>query len=84
MAMSIKSTEAEELARKLAAATGETLTGAIVKALRERLEKIERQQQRLSLADQLDEIALRTAQLPLADGRSPEDIVSYDENGLPR
>ena len=84
MPLSIKSSEAEEIARKLASATGETLTGAILTALRERLDRIEQQNVRLSLADQLDEIALRAAALPLRDGRSPEEIVDFDENGLPR
>lgn len=83
MAMSIKSPEAEELARKLASATGETLTGAIVLALRERLDRIERQSGPALLADQLNEIALRTASLPAQDARTAEEILGYDENGLP-
>ena len=83
MPMSIKSPEAEELARKLAGATGETLTGAIVSALRERLDRIERQSQAAFLADQLNEIALRAASLPEQDKRTPEEILGYDENGLP-
>jgi antitoxin VapB len=83
MAMSIKSSEAEELARKLASATGETLTGAIVSALRERLDRIEGRRQPAFLADQLDEIALRAAALPVLDPRTPEEILGYDENGLP-
>ena len=37
MALSIKDQEADRLARELAARTGETLTEAIVVALRERL-----------------------------------------------
>jgi antitoxin VapB len=84
MAMSIKSSEAEELARKLASTTGETLTGAIVSALRERLDRIERQRQPAAfLADQLNEIALRTAALPVLDPRTSEEVLGYDENGLP-
>lgn len=37
MALSIKTTEADELARSLARLTGESLTEAVTKALRERL-----------------------------------------------
>jgi antitoxin VapB len=37
MALSIKNPEADRLARELAAATGETLTEAVLNALRERL-----------------------------------------------
>jgi antitoxin VapB len=83
VAMSIKSSVAEELARRLASATGETLTGAIVLALRERLDRIESRRQPAFLADQLDEIALRAAALPVLDPRTPEGILGYDENGLP-
>ena len=39
MALSIKSDEADRLARELAAETGETLTEAVETALRERLER---------------------------------------------
>jgi antitoxin VapB len=39
MALSIKSDEADQLARELAAETGETLTEAVVIALRERLDR---------------------------------------------
>jgi hypothetical protein len=39
MALSIKSDEADRLARELAAETGETLTVAVVIALRERLDR---------------------------------------------
>jgi antitoxin VapB len=39
MALSIKTDEADRLARKLSKLTGETLTEAVTKALRERLER---------------------------------------------
>jgi antitoxin VapB len=84
MALNIESREAEALARRLAAATGESLTAAIVGALRERLEKLERQKQPVLLSEQLNEIARRAAALPLLDARTPEEIIGYDENGIPR
>jgi len=84
MALSIKSDEAEALARKVVAITGETLTGAIVKALRERLERLEEKEQVSSVVYQLETIARRTAELPLLDPRSPEEILGYDEDGVPR
>ncbi|MEQ1930898.1 MAG: type II toxin-antitoxin system VapB family antitoxin [Parvularculaceae bacterium] len=40
MALSIKTEEADRLARKLAAATGETMTEAVTRALEERLERV--------------------------------------------
>jgi len=84
MALSIKSSETERLAREIAAKTGESLTGAIQTALQERLERLNRQQRNRNLARQLQEILRRVDQLPVLDSRSPEEIVGYDENGLPR
>ncbi len=84
MPMSIKSGEAESLARKVASITGETLTAAITEALRERLERLEQQRRGSSLADQLDEIAGHCAALPVLDGRPPDEIIGYDESGVPR
>ena len=36
------------------------------------------------LADDLDEIALHCARLPVLDPRTPDEILGYDEHGLPR
>jgi antitoxin VapB len=84
MPMNIKSPEAERLARKVAGLTGETLTGAIVAALQERLDRIESGSNRRLLVEQLEEIARRSAALPIVDRRSPDEILGYDENGIPR
>jgi antitoxin VapB len=83
VALSIKSAEAEQLARQISAMTGEGLTEAIANSLRERLQRLERSRQR-RLSDQLDEIALRCAALPDLDLRSPDEIIGYDEHGIPR
>jgi len=84
MPFSIKDQEADRLARKLAAKTGETLTRAVVVALRERLERVTAREAGRSLADELDEIAVRCAALPVYDSRSADEIIGYDEHGLPR
>lgn len=85
MALSIKDTETERLARDLARRTGETITDATKKALEERLQRvgIAPRQQRLLLED-LAAIRERCAKLPVLDERSPEDALGYDEHGLPR
>lgn len=36
------------------------------------------------LADVLDEIALQCSRLPVRDPRTPDEILDYDEHGLPR
>lgn len=84
MALNIKSREAETLIRRVAVLSGETLTGAVVTSLRERLERLENRRRGHSLADRLDEIARRCAAIPVLDPRSPEDIIGYDEHGIPR
>ena len=84
MPFSIKNAETERLARKLAGMTGESLTGTVKRALKERLERVEAGHGGRSLADELDEIAKRCAGLPLLDDRSPDEILGYDERGLPR
>ena len=83
MSFSIKNPEADRLVRQLTGLTGETLTGAVVAALRERLERVRARKGGRSLADELDEIAIRCAALPVLDPRSPEEILGYDEHGLP-
>jgi antitoxin VapB len=84
MALNIRSEETEELANALAKLTGETKTEAVTQALRERLQRIRRARARKRLADELDEIALHCSTLPVRDTRSADDIMGYDENGLPR
>ena len=37
-----------------------------------------------SLADELDAIARRCAALPVLDARSADEIIGYDEHGVPR
>ena len=83
MALNIRNPETERLAETLAKLTGETKTQAVTKALRDRLERIRRRRSGRRLADELDEIALHCASLPLLDARDAEEILGYDEHGLP-
>jgi antitoxin VapB len=83
MALSIKSIETEHLAREIAARTGESLTGAIQKALEERLERLSYDRRRQALAAQIDDILQRVDAMPDLDARTPDEIIGYDEDGLP-
>ena len=85
MALSIKDPEADRLARAVAARTGETLTQAVVNALRERLAREEQKRQDVeSRVNDAMEIGRHFVAQPLLDERTANEILGYDEHGLPR
>jgi antitoxin VapB len=83
MALSIKSIQAERLAREIAAKTGESLTGAILTALKERLDRLRNQRRNQVLTSQLDDILRRVDTMPALDTRPEDEILGYDDDGLP-
>jgi len=83
MALSIKSIETEHLAREIAAKTGESLTAAIQKALEERLERLNNNRRSQALTAQIDDILQRVDAMPDLDTRTPDEIIGYDQDGLP-
>jgi antitoxin VapB len=84
MALSIKHPEADRLARELAATTGESLTDAIINALRERLRRERGRVRSKRLREELRAIRRRCAALPVLDNRRADEILGYDEHGVPR
>ena len=84
MALNIRNAETERLVAELALLTGRTKTEAVAEAIRDRLERLRRERSGRSLADELDEIGRRCAKLPVRDGRPADEIIGYDEYGLPR
>jgi antitoxin VapB len=84
MALNIRNPEAQRLAAELARQTGESKTEAVTKALRDRLMRVRRERTKRRLADELEEIAEHCATLPVLDHRLAEEILGYDESGLPR
>jgi antitoxin VapB len=85
MPLSIKDPDADWLARALAQRTGETLTEAVINALRERLERELRKDHSIeNLIEDVMEIGHHCAALPLLDQGQPDEILGYDKNGLPR
>ena len=87
MALNIKNAEAEQLARQLAAATGESVTSAVSTALRERLDRI-RQQGELTAARRrarIESVLKDSASRWVEPYRSADHgELLYDESGLPR
>lgn len=82
VAMNIKSEVAHELAKKVAAATGESLTTAVTVALQERLERL---QKKGSLSERLLAIGEECAKHLQEPWKSMDhgDLL-YDELGLPK
>nr|WP_256465538.1 type II toxin-antitoxin system VapB family antitoxin [Bradyrhizobium sp. 138] len=84
VSLNIKNPEAHELATELAQRTGETLTAAVTNAIRERLERV-RREQGAGLSDRLLKIGQDCAKRLKEPYRSADhgDLL-YDERGLPR
>lgn len=84
MPISIKAPRADELARKLTAVTGETITDAVIKAMEERLAREERRRENKQLLlEEIRAISHHCASLPVLDNRTDDEIMGWDENGLP-
>ena len=84
MALSIKDPETDRLARALADATGESITEAIRRALQERLERTSKQGGQYRLVATVRRVHERLANLDIVDNRTPDELLNYDENGVPR
>jgi antitoxin VapB len=82
VALSLKDPETDRLAREVAALTGESLTEAIRHSLTERLARERlRRGQSIGMAAALN--AFASEWVPDGDTRTPDEIIGYDENGLP-
>ena len=84
MALNIKDSETDGLARQLAELTEETITVAVKTALRERLERERRRRGKAIDWRLLRAKQAEIARLPVVDDRSAEELLDYDEGGLPR
>ncbi len=81
MAIYITNSEAEQLARELAAQTGETITDVVIAALRDRRDRL-REPTREERLHRLREITERSAAII---GNRPIDFNDlYDEFGAPK
>lgn len=85
MALNIKDPETDRLVRELADLTGQPITDAVRDAVRDKLAITKARQARAdgSRRRLLEEIVARGRALPVLDDRTPEEILRYDEHGLP-
>ena len=82
MSLNIKDPEAHRLAQAIAKSTGETITRAVMVALRERYARLERRKGKASVEELLaiaDRVSMHVKGPYLDHG----DLL-YDENGLPK
>ncbi len=83
MALSIRNPKAEQLAREVAQEARENLTQAIIHSLEERLERLRGRNTVTDTTDEIMKIARNCSALPEIDPRSPDEILGYDDNGIP-
>lgn len=83
MPLNIKSPEADRLVRELAALTGESITDAVILAVRDRLERLQARRGYDRRRAEILRIRERYRELPLCDHRPADQIIGYDEYGLP-
>ena len=84
MALNIKNEQVDRMARELARRRGESITDAISTALEEALKRERSKVRPPGLADELLAIGKRYSALPVLDDRSDDEILGYDEHGIPR
>lgn len=89
MQLNIKNDEAHRLAAELARRTGESMARVVTKALRERLDRLERDGStagRLAAVREIQEnVARALARAKIsAPVQADLDLADYDEHGLPR
>lgn len=83
MPLSIKNPHTEDLARELAARTGESITEAVTAAVRERLKALRGPETAKRSRQRLERLLQEFDALPELDPRRADDILGYDEQGLP-
>jgi antitoxin VapB len=83
MALNLENPKSDELARKLPQLLGKSITDVVTEALQEKLVREEGRRQ-TSLAEILLVIGKRCSALPGRDARSAEEILGFDEHGIPK
>jgi antitoxin VapB len=83
VALNLKDPQTDRLAREVATLTGESLTGAIRKALAERLARERRRRgETASLSQRLAALGRECSALPDIDRGDPDALAGYDAHGL--
>ena len=84
MALNIKNTETERLARELARRRRQGITEVLTDVLRKEVERERKKPHRESSDEfhrRIQEIVDEIKKLPILDDRSADEIIGYDEHG---
>jgi antitoxin VapB len=83
--LSIRDPETDRLARELSRRTGETMIQAIRRAVEERLARLDssRAAEVARRRQAIDVLVRRSQSLPILDTRSEDELLGYDEHGIP-
>ena len=84
MALNVRNAETGRFAAALARRAGETQTEAVTKALRQRVGRLRCERGTRRPADELNDITPHCSCLSVLDARTPDEILGYDDRGLPR
>ena len=85
MPLNIKNSKTHEYAKELSALSGKSITEVVTQALKEALDRAKHVESEAvgRLTDDLDDIALHCASLPVLDPRFPDEILGYNDIGVP-
>jgi len=83
MPLNIKNERAHVLAQQLSRETGQNLTQVVVSALEEKLARVALVKRPDMVRAEIQEIIDRIASRPAKDARTADEIIGFDENGLP-
>jgi antitoxin VapB len=82
MAILIKDREADRLIRTLVERTGESITEAVKRAVRDRLEALPPSDAEIAARRRkIEEIIERGRKLPIVDDRTADEIIGYNAHG---
>lgn len=76
----IKNPSAHRLAEQVSKRMGTTLSDAVIRALEDKIQKTGRPLNRAKV----DALCVKIGALPVLDTRTPEEILGYDDLGIPR
>ncbi len=76
----VKNPAAHRLAEQLSKRMGLTLTDAVIYALEDQIRRSRRPLNRA----RVEAVCAKISALPVLDSRTPEEILGYDEFGIPR